>query len=585
MMTYRAGDLVSGGLTWTRPINLGGAQIQRNFSLRSDIVTKPLPAFSGSAAVPTTIEVYTQNTRTWSGQVAPGPFELVNLPVIAQSGEARVVLRDSQGRETVTELPFYSSDKLLGEGLLDFSIEAGFPRRGLGVSSSDYDESPFAILSARYGFSNWLTLEGHAEVGTDLANGGMGAVFLLKQYGAISLATAGSAHDERGGALASAAASFNWGDWTLYGRVQRTFGNYDDVASVSAHPARDVWGDQYRLASAPREIDQVSLAVPVPIDKARLQLSYARIGYDASRGSQVVGVNYSQDVWQSATLRTSLFHDFAGERNFGLYAGLSIALGHDISASLGYDYDDDRSRTSVYLAKSERPEAGSYGWRARSLGGDNPTRSASASYRSSFARFETTVTQHDSDVRATASADGALAFVGGGVFATQRLNDAFAVVDVGAPDVEVRAHNRLVGTTDRWGRVLVPNLHSYEANTIAIDPSNLPVDAAVPSTREVVVPAGAGGIVVKFGVSEQSLSALVGFVDPSGTPLKVGSIGRLDSAEDEFVIGYDGEAFLDKLAPANAVTIEGAGGKTCRAEFSYVPARGTQVRINGVICQ
>ena len=49
-LTYRAGDMISGGLLWTRPVRLGGIQVQRDFSIRPDLVTLPLPSFSGSAA-------------------------------------------------------------------------------------------------------------------------------------------------------------------------------------------------------------------------------------------------------------------------------------------------------------------------------------------------------------------------------------------------------------------------------------------------------------------------------------------------------------------------------------------------------
>src|SRR6185312_248111 len=41
LMTYRSGDLISGGLTWTRPVRLGGVQVQRSFSLRPDLITMP----------------------------------------------------------------------------------------------------------------------------------------------------------------------------------------------------------------------------------------------------------------------------------------------------------------------------------------------------------------------------------------------------------------------------------------------------------------------------------------------------------------------------------------------------------------
>ncbi len=91
--------------------------------------------------------------------------------------------------------------------------------------------------------------------------------------------------------------------------------------------------------------------------------------------------------------------------------------------------------------------------------------------------------------------DGAIAVAGGGVFATNRIDDAFAVVDVGAPDVDVQFQNRPVGKTDGQGRILVPGLNSYEPNTVSIDPKNLPVDADVPATKEVVVPADRSGVV------------------------------------------------------------------------------------------
>ncbi|WP_295813707.1 fimbria/pilus outer membrane usher protein, partial [uncultured Nitratireductor sp.] len=223
MLTFTAGDFVSGGLSWTRPVYLGGLQVRRNFSLRSDLVSLPLPSFSGTAAVPSTLEVYTQNARSYAGEVSSGPFQVVNLPVFTGAGEARVVLRDRLGRETVTTLPFYTSSMLLRQGLFDFSIEAGFPRRNFGIDSDDYDARLYGIASARYGLTNWLTLEGHIEVGEDLVNGGAGVAFPLGAYGAASIAVAGSHHDGQTGGLINASLELSHNDWNVYGRIQRAF--------------------------------------------------------------------------------------------------------------------------------------------------------------------------------------------------------------------------------------------------------------------------------------------------------------------------------------------------------------------------
>jgi outer membrane usher protein len=51
LITYRAGDEITGGLAWTRSIRIGGLQAQRNFLLRPDLVTVPLPLLGGTAAV------------------------------------------------------------------------------------------------------------------------------------------------------------------------------------------------------------------------------------------------------------------------------------------------------------------------------------------------------------------------------------------------------------------------------------------------------------------------------------------------------------------------------------------------------
>jgi outer membrane usher protein len=61
LMTYRAGDASTSGLSWTRPIRRGGFQAQRNFGLRSDLITVALASASGSAAVPSTVDVYVNN--------------------------------------------------------------------------------------------------------------------------------------------------------------------------------------------------------------------------------------------------------------------------------------------------------------------------------------------------------------------------------------------------------------------------------------------------------------------------------------------------------------------------------------------
>jgi outer membrane usher protein len=585
LMTYRAGDFISGGLSWTRPVYLGGIQAQRNFALRSDLVTLPLPSFEGTAAVPSTLEVYTQNVRTYSSDVPAGPFQVTNLPVFSGGGEAKVVLRDSLGRETTANLPFYSSNMLLRKGLLDFSAEVGLPRRNFGIDSNDYDDRVMGIATARYGVTDWLTLEGHVEGGEGLLNGGVGVAFPVGSYGAASLAVAGSSNGGRTGSFFNASLEMSFDRWTVYGRMQRAFGDYDDIASVTAEPAFTDPGNVIIFSSGvPRALDQLTLSVPTPIDFSSLNLSYTRLKTDDGENSQIVGLSYSQNVFKRSTFYASAFTDLENSDSFGVFAGLSIPFGDNITASTGIEQGPDGFNVVADVAKSEQQENGSIGWRARTSEGDVANRSAAVSYRAPFARFEAGVQQYDGDVRATAQMEGAIAVAGGSVFATNRIDDAFAVVDVGTPGVEVQQQNRPVGKTNGSGRILVPNLNSYEPNTVSIDPKNLPVDADVPATKEVVVPADRSGVVVKFGVSETPQAALVSIADKDGVPLQAGLTGKLEGGSEEFVVGYDGQAYIRGLGPNNAILIDLGNGRTCRAAFPYQPVPGKQVAINGLKC-
>jgi outer membrane usher protein len=116
MITYGAGDTINGGLAWTRPVRIGGLQAQSNFLLRPDLVTIPLPSMGGSAAVPSTVDVYINNMKTFSQEVPAGPFGVSNIPLLSGAGNAELVIRDSAGHETKSTLPFYASSSLLYRG-------------------------------------------------------------------------------------------------------------------------------------------------------------------------------------------------------------------------------------------------------------------------------------------------------------------------------------------------------------------------------------------------------------------------------------------------------------------------------------
>ena len=156
------------------------------------------------------------------------------------------------------------------------------------------------------------------------------------------------------------------------------------------------------------------------------------------------------------------------------------------------------------------------------------------------------VSQDRNNSRGLLEVRGSVATMGGGVFLSNWIDDGFAVVTTGAPGLEVLHDNRPVGVTDGRGMLLIPTLRSYQKNKLTIDPSNLPVDAEIENAREVVAPADRSGVLVNFKVRSDTTSALITFVRSDGSFVPAGSVGRLEGG-GEFVVGYDGEAFVNDL--------------------------------------
>jgi outer membrane usher protein len=606
LVDYRAGDTITGGLPWTRPIRIGGIQAQRDFRLRSDLITAPLPTLGGTAAVPSTVDVYVNNIKTFSQDVASGPFTLTNVPMVSGAGDARIDIRDASGHQTSTIVPFYMSPNMLAPGLTSFSAEVGLPRLGYGTAADVYMDTPVASATLRRGIHDWLTLEGHAEAGDGLANAGIGAVARTGQFGVASAAVSMSHLGKDDGLQGYLAYETKLFGINLSASAQHTMGSYDDLASATARYQPTPVGlpniveffpyvaspnavglssmQLWTSARPPQALDRITASLPVPFDRnASVGLSFIRLRDALGNASNIATASWSRTLPFHASIDATVFTDVDSRRNAGIFVGLSVPLFGSATASTSVSSGPGGTTVNTEVVQQLGAKPGSTGWRVHDSEGTVEYREASLSYRSDFARAQVGAAQGAGNATGMLEVDGAIATMGGGVFFANRIDDAFAVVNVGAPKVPVFYENRPVGLTDADGRILVPNLRSYDKNKISFDPTDLPVDAEIGTTRNVVAPADRAGVFVDFRVHTDTSSALVVLVHPDGTFVPVGSVGEREGSE-EFIVGYDGQAFIKNLAARNAVRIVTPKG-TCRAQFDFSPQANTQVVISPVVCR
>lgn len=581
MIDYRVGDFVSGGLSWTRPYRLGGVQIARNFSLRPDLVTMPLPQMSGSAAVPSTVDVFVDSTQALSQDIDSGPFQITNLPILSGPGKAKIVVRDVLGRETVTEASFYGSSDLLAPGLWDLSGEAGYARLSYGRLSNDYADEPVASASARMGITPSLTLEAHSELGAGLLNGGLGGVVQLGAVGVAQIAAAVSQVDDKRGAQVTAGIEADIFGYAVYAQSQRTIGAYEDIASITDN-RRGSDSRSSRGRAQSRAMDQIGVSVPIQDGGKSLNLSFTRLSDTAGFETAIVNATYNHAIGERGNLFITAYSDLKRSQAVGLYAGLSLTFGDGYFASSGVTADRNDFTIATDISKPEAPEEGGWGLRLRDIEGSESRRGVSASYRASVGRIEGSLDQSAHTTRGSIQLDGSAVVSGGGLFFSNRVDDAFAIVDTGTPDVDVLVDNRKVARTDNRGRALVTALRAHERTTISIDPDSLPLDADLGSSRELVLPSKSGAVAVNFSVDRQKTSTLIIIKDEQGHQIPPGS--KVVTAHETTVVGYDGQMYLSQFEEGGLLTVTFASGKRCSAPIR--PASGSaQEAVLQAVCK
>lgn len=561
MLNLTFGDFQGGSLAWSRGTYMGGIRLARDFSQQPYRLTMPLPAFVGEAVAPSAVDLYVNGLKQYSGEVAPGRFQINALPVVSGVGNAQVVLTDAFGRATTIDFPFYSTDQLLQRGLSDYSFELGFVRRGFGQHSFDYAAAPMASGTFRYGLTDRLTVESHAEADARVRNGGGGAKLLLGDAGLVSGSLAASDGPQGSGSLVQL--GYSWRGYPFSFAIDglRTFGDYTDVAA--------------RYGRAPARVSARATA-GYSFGKASLSASLIHLRYPGEDASRYAGLNFSRNFGAFAlNLGISQNLDRASDRS--AFLALTYQFDERTNVSATATHDRERNYATVEVSRPI-PGDGGFGWRAQTQQGDGVNAGfAEAGWRTGWGQLVAGASSFDGNTLGYASLDGALVLLGGHVFPSRRIDDAFAVVTTdGVAGVPVKLENRPIGVTDGDGVLLVTPLNAWQDNQLAIDPMDLPADRRIDRVAAIASPPRGAGTVVRFGIAPLRAASLT-LVDASGAALPTGSTVRFDGGTS--IVGYDGETYVEGLGDHNRLRVETAGS-TCEVRFD-LPAAAQGIPVIG----
>jgi outer membrane usher protein len=574
---YSVGDYIDSTLSWSRPVHMEGVQIRSDFTMRPDLITFPLPTLAGSAAVPSTVDVLVNGNMTTSGEVSPGPFEIPQLPVVSGEGTITMTMTNAQGGQVTVTQPFYGASTLLAKGLQTFAGQAGLVRREWGLLSNDYGKMAGEAYYRR-GLSQTFTVEATTETTPGTFMGGAGGTATLWHRALVNLDAAGSGGSAGAGGLLSAGVQHQGRIFGLGGSASLANSNYRDIAAMNGSPVTrkqislfaGLFSRRFgSLAMAYADVNQgrppveVPTAIPGPLQ------------------SQIVTANYSQQ-FHHLSFYAIEFRDLENAGSSGLQVGLSIPLGARRSVSVG----GTSQGTIQVQAQQSVIRIGDWGYQTYfSDGGGTQQGFGIMQYKSPAGLFSAGVSDSAGQTTVRVESQGALSLVDRGLFPSNMIYDSFAIVDTAPVEhVHVYQENRDVGTTDKSGRLLVPDMRSFDVNQIGIEPKDVPADADLALDKHIVRPQDRSGVVIRFPI-HFSHGALLKLVDQTGLPIPLGSTATLLGSSAPAPVGYEGETYLEGLGTHNRVSVGLANGKRCTVSFDYKPVPGDIPTIGPVVCR
>jgi outer membrane usher protein len=537
--TLRLGDAISVPGSWAQAVRFGGLQWGTNYGIRPDLVTTPLLAVSGTAVVPSTVDVFVNGKAVGSSEVPAGPFVVNQVPALTGAGDVNIVVRNALGQEQIVSVPFYSAPVMLQPGLSMWDIDVGALRENFGLDSADYGPA-LASATWRHGFGASTTAEFHAE---GLRDGPAAAGFDIAQaLDHWAVVTADIAVGGQGDPAVVSGLPAQPGSTGAYEALG--IQHVDEHFSVML---------QAQHASAGfREVGDVS-GVPTPLERymaqagvnlahsGSLQAAFVAQHNSDDTRQEAIGVSYQVNVWRGS-LGASISRTTGDTHDTNAFLFYSLPLGdrRNTSTTVRYDSQQPSPNTALVQTYQKNLPVGPGDGYLLSAGTDG---SYNADYTRQFnaltvdaaaARFEDMSAQ-----RLTLT--GGLIFMDSEVRAMRTVTDSFAMVDVGGiPNVTVFFDNQPVGRTDDNGVALVPNLRSFDVNRLSIDPLQLPLDATVSDTQVQIVPPYRSGNLVRFPV--ERVHSGVFRLRYEGKPIPPGAVVRFQG--QDFPVGLDGLTYV-----------------------------------------
>lgn len=575
------GFVSSGGFGST--LNIGGISYQKDYRIDPYFKKERTFNMTGSATLPSELEIYLDGERIRTEKVQPGEFDLMNLSYFGGAHKIEVLLRDPFGKETRFEYPFYFTDRLLAKGLHDFSYNLGFLREEFGVESNRYSKL-VSSWSHRYGLTDSINVGFRGERGEEVYNLGAEASFVLGNKGVFSMALSGSRHDTQAGCIGSL--------------EYRYEGQYLNLGLNVISMTRDYFTVMDRDFSGGESKHQVTLGGGLNLGKyGDISLSYSSVEQFNDQDTQTSVAAYSKTLFNKFTFSTSYRRTRTDElTNNELQFGLSYHFGRDYSMFTRYRKDKDRNSESLQILKAQ-PVGEGIGFNANLNRNSSPSNAAysvapTLQYNSRYgihrADYSVTYSQSQREESYNFFTGGAFSFVGNSFGITRPIQDSFGLVKLGNLEgIKVFVNNEEIGKTNSSGKVYIPRLSSYIENQISIDDKSIPIEYSLSDIKKFVAPPFRSGSVIRFEVAK--FQAITGTLKVQAgaevLPAEFKEVKMMvNEKEITFPTGTGGEFYFENVPAGTYKASFGYGDDVCYFDIVIPENNELFIELGDVIC-
>lgn len=538
----KIGDFYTKSTFFSPTIRVGGVQIGTDFRLKPDLITYPLPDFAGETSLPSSVDIFLGNSRIFSKDLTPGPFEIKNIPITTPEGNLKVVIKDVLGREKVIELPYITHPSLLKEGLSEYNLSIGAVRKSYQLKDFDYGR---LIISTFYkrGITSKYTAEFDTYFeGFDRFSVGMSNYFLNRFIGLINPQFAVSYDKER------SKAGYMYGINLKKGFKIFNFGiDYKNFSADFAKP-QSVYG---KIKESLNFFTSLRLPFIGSISGSYVKRKYT--GSETRGNESNLNISLSRSIFKKVFLNFSynVYSSTSSRQSFSV--SVNIPLGNRFSTSYRYQNSDGSSSHDLTISKSPTESKGvSYNLTANKSNGSELYRGNlkyDGEYFSSYSTLSYNKNSYNDYLSYRLGMSGSVIFLDKDLFFRRKINQSFAIVKI-TPPVEnavVLANNRKIGKTDKNGTVFIPFLSPYYPNEIKIDPESVNMKTYIDETIYSFIPYQNHGYVLKFK-SKKVNSIRLKFLLPDGSFPPAGSRIMVDG-KPKGILGFKGKAYIEDISP------------------------------------